>query len=109
MINNFARNKIKEMADNTNRIGSLEIKIKKLIALYGDLDKENKKLKKEIEELKSVKVEDQNNADVKRGRGRPKKGTEQLTSVNFDDNKEMRKFINELVEELDKTITKLED
>ena|ERR1035438_7145539 len=96
------------MANNTEKLDSLEKKVKKLIALHADLSKENKILKKELEELKLGKAEEENKGEKKR-RGRPVRNADESSNINFEDNKEMRKLINELVEEIDKNIAKLED
>ena len=96
------------MANNTEKLDSLEKKVKKLIALHNELVSENKILKKELEELKKGNAEDDSKVEKKR-RGRPVRNADESSNINFEDNKEMRKLINELVEEIDKNIAKLED
>ena len=99
------------MPDTSDRIDSLEIKVKKLIALHNDLLKENKKLKKDLEELLTpISVVENIGADGKKRRGRPRNDSmDESSRIVFEDSKEMRNLINELILEIDKNIAKLED
>ena|ERR1035437_1621338 len=98
------------MSDTNDKLNALEIKVKKLIALHNDLLKENKNLKKELEVLKTPISVENIGADGKKRRGRPRYDSiEESSKIVFEDSKEMRNLINELIVEIDKNIAKLED
>jgi hypothetical protein len=49
-------------------------------------------------------------SEGKKKRGRPRQDSmDESSRIEFGDSKEMRNLINEIITELDKTITKLED
>jgi hypothetical protein len=100
------------MSETENKLEILEAKVIKLVDAHKKLTQENNELKKENEKLKQGKTAGLSGLTaLQKGAGRPLKRKEvDLTfeGTDFSDKRKIRKMIDELIIELDKSIKKLE-
>lgn len=92
------------MSETENKLEALEAKVKKLVDSHKLLMDENTKLKEEIDVLNNEKTQN-------KGTGRPLKssvGSLNLTGADFSDKRKVRKAIDEMIIEIDKSIKKFE-
>ncbi len=102
------------MSETENKLEALEAKVKKLVDSHKLLTDENTKLKKELKEIKDGEKEGLANLAYKKMKtpGRPlvnKIGSLNIFEVDFSDRKKLKKTIDEIIVEIDKSINKFED
>ena|ERR1035438_5142789 len=97
------------MSETENKLEILEAKVIKLVDAHKKLTEENNLLKQENEKLKQS---NEGGASVQRSAGRPLKSKVKVLSLensDFSDVRKVKKMIDELVIEIDKSIKKLSD
>jgi regulator of replication initiation timing len=101
------------MSETENKLEILEAKVIKLVDAHKKLTEENNLLKQENEKLKNNIVGGTiGSSPVQKGPGRPLKSKVKALSLedsDFSDVRKVKKMIDELVIEIDKSIKKLSD
>jgi hypothetical protein len=97
------------MSETENKLEVLEAKVIKLVDAHKKLSEENELLKQENEKLKQGKSEGQ---APQKGAGRPLKSKVKVLTfadTDFSDVRKVKKTIDEMIIEIDKSIKKLSD
>jgi hypothetical protein len=95
------------MSETENKLEVLEAKVIKLVDAHKKLSEENELLKQENEKLKAL-----GSTTPQKGAGRPLKSKVKVLSfadTDFSDVRKVKKTIDEMIIEIDKSIKKLSD